>query len=178
MRDREWLAVLAAARKAKDKIDKMNKIYPERYKEELNEVGKSVVAQWYATYDPIFYERNRSLYHAFKVNLDGTNYNVEFEPELLGNDIIFWNSFMEGYHGGAKYGETKLGEPHPSPGIPYWKTPIPNFIYWGRPAKRDFSPYNRMISEMNKKIKQIDKEKQKEYDAIIDKLYKSINKLY
>ena len=178
MRIREIRAAILAIEKAKTKFKKIDEVYPKRYKEELEETGRSVIAEWYATYEPIVYVRNRSLYHAFRVNLDGTRYSVDFEPEFLDNDIIFWNSFMEGYHGGARDGVTGLGEPHPSPGTPYWKTPIPEFTHWGRPAMRSFSPYNRMVSEMNKTIKRLDKEKETEIEKIINKVNNVIDRLY
>lgn len=150
----------------------MNEKYPKKYRDELEEIGRSVISEWYATYDPIFYNRQMGLKHAWRVNLHGTNYSVEFGPELMdashrvGNDYIFENSFMNGYHGGAMHN-----------GIPYWRTPYPDFVAWGRPALRSFSPYSRMVSEMNRKIKEIDKEKQDEFDQIINKVQKSINRL-
>lgn len=178
MKTRDIIAAINAVKKAKTKLEKMNEKYPKLYKEELEETGKHVIAEWYASYNPIYYNRNRSLYHAFRVNLDGLNYSVDFDAAFIGNEIIFENSFMEGYHGGARSGVTELGEPHPAPGIPYWKTPIPEFTHWGRPALRSFSPYTRMTAEMNKVIKKIDKEKQQEFDGIIEKASKAIEKLY
>ena len=173
MKTRDIIAAIKSVENAKLKLEKMNKVYPKKYKEELEEVGKSVVAQWYATYDPIFYRRGGSLYHAFKVYLNGLDYGVDFDYRFIGNEIIFENSFMQGYHGGAIGGEE-----HPHPGIPYWRTPIPSFTDWGRPAKRSFSPYSRMVSEMNKKIKEIDEEKQREFDNVINRVEKAILKLY
>lgn len=178
MRIRDINAAINCVQKAITKIEKLNKLYPQRYKEELEEVGNSVIDQWYETYDPIVYERTGSLYNAFKVTLNGTDYNVSFDSSFIGNKIIFYNSFMEGYHGGAKSGKTKFGEPHPAPGIPYWKTPIPEFTHWGRPAMRSFSPYTRMMSEMKKRIKQIDKEKQDEFDSIMAKVRRAVEKIY
>lgn len=173
MRIRELESAILEIQKAKKSFEEMNKKYPKKYAEELYLVGDNIITEWYSQYDPIFYERSGSLYNAFKVNLNGVNYSVEFDSSFIdGNELIFQNSFIEGYHGGAKSGEN-----HPSPGIPYWRTPIPQFTEWGRPAKRSFSPYIRMIQEMNKKIKEIDKEKQEEYDKIIEKVEKKINKL-
>lgn len=159
--------------KARDQIIRMNKTYPLLYKQSLEDVGRDVISKWYASYEPIIYKRQLRLTKAFRVTLDGTKYDVEFDSSFIGgNEYIFENSFMQGYHGGAI-----SGEGHPSPGIPYWRTPIPRFSEWGRPALRSFSPYHRMISEMNKTIKQIDKKKQAEFDAIMEKVTRAINRL-
>lgn len=177
MRTRDIQAVMNKIIWAKKQFEKMNEKYPKKYAEELYLVGDNVITEWYSTYDPIFYNRSGSLYNAFKIDIGKDNGNIEFDSSLMGgNDIIFENSFMNGYHGGAI-----KGPGHPNPGIPYWRTPIQpierRFKEWGRPALRSFSPYYRMISKMNKKIKEINKEKQKEYDEISDKVEKLIKKL-
>ena len=173
MRTRDIIAAINAIKKAKTKLEKMNEVYPKRYAEELYLIGDDVITRWYSQYDPILYDRSGSLYNAFKVNLNGTDYSVDFDASFLGNEIIFENSFMQGYHGGAYKGKY-----HPHPGIPYWRTPIPQFTEWGRPAKRSFSPYTKMVLEMNKKIKEIDNEKQKEFDSVMSKVYKAVERLY
>lgn len=172
MKSRDILDLMKKVQKAKEKAEKMNKIYPKRYKEELEEIGRSVISEWYATYDPIYYDRQMGLRDAWKVTLEGTNYKVDFGADLMNTvyhqsiDFIFENSFMSGYHGGSYYN-----------GVPYWRTPYPQFTAWGRPALRSFSPYRRMVSEMNRKIKDIDEQKQKEFDKEIAKVQKAINRL-
>lgn len=172
MRTRDIIEVIHVVEKAKNKVEKMNKKYPKKYKEELEEIGRSVISEWYATYDPIYYDRQMGLKNAWKVTLNGMNYRVDFGSELMNTsynistEYIFENSFMNGYHGGAMHN-----------GIPYWRTPYPEFTAWGRPALRSFSPYTRMVSEMNRKIKEIDKEKQDEFDKQIAKVQKAINRL-
>ena len=172
MRTRDILRAIKVAENAKRKLDDMNKKYPKRYKEELEEIGKSVISEWYATYDPIYYDRQMGLKHAWKVSLNGMDYRVDFGYELMdtnyhqNTEIVFNNAFMNGYHGGSF-----------NNGIPYWRTPYPEFTAWGRPALRSFSPYTRMVSEMNRKIKEIDKEKQDEFDKEIEKVQKAINRL-
>ena len=172
MKTRDIIETIHVVENAKKKLDKMNKTYPKKYKDELEEIGRSVISEWYATYDPFYYDRQMGLKHAWRVNLRETEYSVDFGPELMdtnyhqATEIIFENSFMNGYHGGSFY--------H---GVPYWRTPYPDFTDWGRPALRSFSPYTRMVSEMNAKIKQIDKQKQDEFDKIVAKVQKSINRL-
>lgn len=174
MRTRDIISVINNLKKAKAQLEKMNKVYPKRYVEELYLIGDEVITQWYSSYDPFFYDRRGSLYEMFEVKLDGTNYIVKFNNDNLGGfeEYIYNLTFIEGYHGGARGGEN-----HPKDGVPYWRTPYPFFSRWGRPALRSFSPYYRMVNRMKTKIKEIDTEKQKEYDQIIEKAMKSINKL-
>lgn len=172
MKARDIDAAINSVIKAKRKIDEMNSKYPIRYVEELKQVGESVISRWYASYEPIYYKRTGSLYDAYHVTLNGTDYSVEFDDSLLKDETIFVNSFIYGYHGGAY-----KGEGHPNPGIPYWKTPFPKFKYWGRPAKLTMSPYQSMVTQMKKKIKEIDREKQREFDNIMNKVQKAIDRL-
>ena len=77
----------------------MNRVNPERYKDELEDVGKFVTAKWYASYDRLFYRPIESLFDAFRVNLDGTDYSVEFDSSFMdtgrdNDDYIFENSFI------------------------------------------------------------------------------------
>lgn len=172
MRRRDIISAIKTTEKAIEKVGKMNEKYPLMYKEELERIGNDVITEWYSKYDPYFYDRYGGLYNAFVVRLQGANYSVYFGASLM-NDVyhqstnwIFKNSFIEGWHGGSRHN-----------GIPYWRTPHPDYTNWGRPAKRSFSPYYRMISEMEKKIKEIDKAKQKEFDEIVFKVKKAINRL-
>ena len=178
MKTRNIVRAINSVKSAKKKLEKMNRVYPERYKDELEDVGKFVTAKWYASYDRLFYRPIESLFDAFRVNLDGTDYSVEFDSSFMdtgrdNDDYIFENSFMQGYHGGAV-----SGPGHPSPGIPYWRTPYPALTFWGRPALRSFSPYNRMVSEMKRTIKEIDEDKQAEFDRIVERVNRNINKLF
>lgn len=172
MKTRDILNAIKSVEKAKKKFDKMNKVYPQKYKDELQEIGRSVISEWYGTYDPIYYDRQMGLKHAWTVILKGTNYNVYFGASLMNTSYnestnwIFKNSFIGGYHGGSRHN-----------GIPYWRTPYPEFTAWGRPALRSFSPYTRMVSEMNRKIKEIDKEKQDEFDKEVAKVQRAIDRL-
>ena len=173
MRIRDIKSAINSVQRAKKKVEEINKKYPKKYKQELEFIGDYVITDWYSAYDPIYYDRLGRLYDAYKVELNGLNYEVIFDSSLIGgNDLIFENSFMSGYHGGSSKGKN-----HPAPGIPYWRTPHPFYSEWGRPALRSFSPYTRMVSEMNKLIKKIDKEKQNEFNKEIAKVQRAINRL-
>lgn len=179
MKTRNLDRAIASIIKAKGKIEKMNEIYPKLYYDELNEIGKHVISMWYATYDPIYYHRQMSLRNAYLVSLEDTEYSVRFDSSLINayshhqdNDYIYELTFIQGYHGGDT-----IGQNHPNKGIPYWRTPFPQLTNWGRPAKKSWSPYYMMVSEMKKKIKEIDKKKQTEFNKVMNKVQKSINRL-
>lgn len=178
MKIRELKQVLHVVEDAKKKIEKMNEVYPKRYYDELNEIGLDVVTRWYASYEPFTYNRHLGLKKAFRVDLNGLDYRVDFSPEYMDDvydvskEYIYENSFVEGYHGGARDGFD-----HPNPGIPYWRTPYPQLSNWGRPAKKSMSPYYTMRRRMQDKIMEIDREKQTEFDKIISRVQKSVNRL-
>lgn len=167
MRRRDIEALIKAIEKGIVKIDKMNKKYPQKYRDEAYMVCDSIITDWYSQYDPIFYNRSGSMYKMFEVKTNGTKLIVDFDGDSLDglNKYIYDIAFVGGYHGGADKGAN-----HPRPGIPWWRTPIPEFSEWGRPAKKSFSPYNRMMIELDKKMTEIDKERQSEYDAIVNKI--------
>lgn len=172
MRTRDIITAINAVDKAIKKVEIMNRKYPQLYKEELERVGECVVTDWYSRYDPIIYNRYGGLYKAFSVRLKGLNYYVYFGASLMDDvynqstNWIYKNSFIEGYHGGSRHN-----------GIPYWRTPHPEYTDWGRPAIRSFSPYYKMVNEMNKKIKEIDKLKQNEFDEVMKRVKRSIYRL-
>ena len=185
MRIRDIERAIHAVERAQNKLIEFDKKYPIKYKKELERVAERTITQWYNSYlTPIVYDRAESLYHAYKIEIIGTDIHIDFDSsymdEYVGRDVnslIYENSFVSGYHGGASSGTTKNGQSHPHPGIPYWKTPIPKFTNWGRPALRSFSPYYRIKNLMDQKIKEIDKEKDREWQKEIDNIKRCISKL-
>jgi len=184
MRLRDAQRALDTIYKAQEDIDRMNNKYPKMYKEALEDIAHHVIVQWYRSYSPIFYEREESLLHSYRIDLVGTELIVNFDKAYMDqyisreyNEYIYENSLKEGYHGGARSGITKFGEEHPHEGVPYWKRPFPTFKYWGRPALYTFSPYNRMEFLMKKKVSEIRSKQQDEYNKIIDKVKKAVDKL-
>lgn len=187
MRIRDIEALISATENAITKVNQMNKKYPQKYYNTAYEVCDTVITKWYSSYSPIIYDRVGSLYDMFKVRINGTKLLVDIDGEGLSglSEYLYNLTFVEGYHGGAKSGTsyyrspqgTKLmAFPHPQPGVPYWKTPIPEFYRWGRPAVRSFSPYYKIRETLDKRLGLIDKERQKEYDAIVEKIRKIINR--
>lgn len=140
-----------------------------RIKEELNEIALGTITEWYATYEPFIYKRKMSLKHAFKVTATPDLFAIDYSPEFMNdyvhhqsNEIIFNNSFIEGYHGGSRGdGQNEPRWRYPSPikshKPPYYRIWHPDYEY----AVQTFSPYEEIEKEAQKKI---DDEIQKIHD--------------
>lgn len=193
MRTRTLKEVANVLKKAQKDLIQIKNETPEKYKEELEEIGKEVMADWYADYDPFYdgisYDRTGNLKQAYKVTVEGSHYSVDFSPEYMDDvymaknedgsysnphwltKYIYENSFIKGYHGGATDGPN-----HPRPGTPYYKE-YPEFSIWTRPAVRSFSPYAMMNKRMKEKIAELDEERQEKVKKIIDRVDKSVSRL-
>ena len=128
--------------------ENMAEKYIQKAVKKMNTIGRLQVWEWYKSYSPYQYRRKKTLYYGFKVEGGNGKIKVHFGPEdmykihfvdKLDPNYIFDNSFMEGFHGGARDGED-----HPEPGTPYWRTPAPNYPFWGRPAIQTESPFQRI----------------------------------
>lgn len=135
----EW-----AKKKCRETIDKTTKKYCVKIRVAFNKIKNDVVKEWYEDYGgnlkiaPMGYHRTLGLLKISKidVNKDTGDIIVRFDENNMtlwhrvSNEYIYQNSFVKGWHGGAdKLGSSpKPGyeEPHPNPGIPYWRTPQPD----------------------------------------------------
>ena len=115
-----------------------------RYKQ----IRKSVVNAWYGSYGPKYYHRTRSLYYFAYPYVEGEDFWVDYGTEhyyahhRASPEVIYANSFQQGWHGGA------IGGPgHPSPGTPYYRTPPPDYSFWGKEAVPGFSIEDALWSE-------------------------------
>ena len=137
---------------------RINAEYPRRLEEKLTEISRSIISEWYASYDPNMYHRHGNMIDFVQISFKGSNYSIMFNPDAMRdthrapNDVIFWNSFVRGYHGGAP-----KGKDHPSIGTPYWRDYGSDYMLWGEPAVKTFSPYERMYDEFNTCIEQYHK---------------------
>ena len=134
---------------------KMVDKYNDRIVKDLNRIARLEVWKWYKSYSPYEYTRQRTLYYAFKI-VDKKNrmVSIRFGSSLMypihrvdqvDRDYIYENSFIRGFHGGAIDGPD-----HPNPGIPYWRTPKPDYPLWSYPAARSKSPYDRINEAFDK----------------------------
>lgn len=132
-----------------------------RYRKECIEKWfKESIDSFYRDYTPKVYKRSKSLYEVLDVDYIGDQEDIDINYESTkmtgyrngyhGEDGLFGTVFVNGWHGGAGSGDfTHLSNgkvkrtPHPSPGTPYYRKPVPHYVYWGRQAVRySISPYD------------------------------------
>lgn len=139
-------------------VTKVSEIMMPEIKEDLDKIIKNHIMIFYDQYPPIYYRRKRGLLDSYKITYDQSVLTMDFDSDFIPNHYnnvstgyIFDTVFMEGYHGGAKNGPN-----HPSPKVPYWRTPspfsqaaksgIPAYSLWGRPAIQTESP-NKLVDK-------------------------------
>ena len=117
--------------------------------------AKSIISDFYASGNP----QQGSLYSAYKIDIvDEIDISVSYDVSYMNefshhqsNEIIYNNVFIAGYHGGS-YGEGVEDN------TPWWRTPTPYYTHWYKHATKDFSPYQRISSMVDRKLKKYDKE--------------------
>jgi len=155
-----------------DKAKKEYRLWQDNKIKEYQEWFRNVISEWYADHTPIVYDRQHGLYNIFDIERDDdleltAVYNEKkmhgYRSGFRGDensDSLFRLIFIEGWHGGAKSGDytiryTRDGieynayTPHPSPGVPYYREPVPYYTNWGRRAVKSFSPYERIETKLN-----------------------------
>ena len=144
----------------KDVNSELDKIYVR----DLNKIIKRAINDFYGTFKPKYYKRKYSLKYMYNVTSKNGFIDMDFSGEYanaqhrLGNDELFNLVFIGGYHGGAKsIADNKIEKwgMHPKEGVPYWRTPYPNYTEWGYPAKQDVSPMERIDDALNTYEKQL-----------------------
>ena len=126
-----------------DIIDKTTTKYCIKLQRAFNKIKKDVVKKWYLDYGgmlkitPGGYHRKLDMFKISKIDIDKETGDiaVRFSEDNMtmwhrvSHEYIYQNSFVKGWHGGAdKLGDSpKPGyeEPHPRPGLPYWRYPTP-----------------------------------------------------
>ena len=187
MRDlqRACIKAIKQVQKAERDIDNLDRTYIKKYENELNNIGESVITEWYSKYPDRKYNPTGSLYSAFRVVVKGLSFRVDFDSDLMNefkhhqsNEIIFNNSFLAGYHGGS-FGRNCPGGDFSEEWVdypmdrPYYRTGV-GFPFWGKKAKKSYSPYRLMVKLMNEKIEEIKEDKQKKVDSVIDDVRQSV----
>ena len=178
-RIRELDAAIKAFQDASSKMTQMKKKYPRKMKRELEEIGRTVIQDWYDSYDREFYDPLMSLFNAYKIKVDDKGWDISFSPRYIQHfkhhqktSIIYNNAFIEGYHGGSwgKGLEKK---------VPYWRTPVGIYSNWyAFPADQTFSPYDEMYEQMENKINEIIEEAQTEAEHILSRVNIHYEKLW
>jgi len=177
MRHREIQAAIRATSKAINDIEKITTVYPKRFKDELSDIGRSVIDEWYDSYNRKMYDPYGSLYYAYKVEVKKNIGTVRFSPNFIkhihhnqSSFFVYNNSFLEGYHGGSYDKKNTFGEPH-------WRKPSPFFTEWGDVAQQSFSPYDKMHKEMQDKIDELQDNFNRDISDIQSYLSPHLNRL-
>lgn len=116
--------------------------------EDIDEMFVYSIDKFYKGYKPLYYRRKKTLYSMYKITKGkkrvSWDFSGDYAPEVhrVSNEYIYNIAFEQGYHGGANSIDSSKEEQwgkHPSPGTPYWRTPIPKpgntpWIKWSRPA--------------------------------------------
>jgi hypothetical protein len=183
MRTREEQNFIKSVDKAINKLETMITEKPEKYKDKLRDSALSTISRWYAKYDPIYYhDRQMSLKKAFKITQDGCDLFIDFDSSYMddegfthhqnkyGNEIVFNNAFIKGYHGGSTSKKDDITTPH-------WRTPFPEFSEWGERAARSRSPYNEILKNSKKILKDYEDEWTRDLKQITDSVQRSFNGL-
>lgn len=125
------------------------KVFMTKYGKQCKAALELSIEQFYDDYSPHVYKRQEGLLTAFRINPDGT---YDFDENLISghhrvsNDYLYDLAFRRGYHGGADKNNNGWYAYHPSPGTPYWRSPVPEYTKWGRPAVRT-TPILEMVDE-------------------------------
>lgn len=163
---------------AKEEVPKtlhdINEEFGEYYKSVIKREFGSAVSEFYNAYIPRYYPRREGLYALLDIQKerDGSldvsdDYMSVFNEDYLHGDrsgnSLFDKVFIQGWHGGAEGigSNSYIVDPHPRPGVPYYRAPGPMLLKdgtrikrykygrWGRIAIRTKSAYRIFIDEMS-----------------------------
>ena len=146
-----------------DSVDKKIKNIDKEIFKELDSAAIDAIDDFYYDYDrdEDSYNPKGSLYEMYRIVEEDDDWKIEYshtftnKKHRVSNEYIFENSFVQGYHGGADDAKVFKGDPHPKPGIPYYKVP-PAFTSWLRPASQSESPKLKIEEESRRIIKKYD----------------------
>lgn len=161
-------------------IDKLQDKYDKKFVDDLNDIGRQIISDFYSSYEPHLYHRKGSLKDVFKVTMSKDHVlTYEFSEDFMtashraSNDYIYDIAFVKGWHGGAS--KTKYQWSPADDQNLYYRAPAPGkgvkaYTRWGRVAERTESPRDRMVQEMDQSIDENLASMQKELDEITNYL--------
>lgn len=162
--------------KALSDIDKLQSKYDKKFVDDLNDIGRQIITDFYSSYEPHLYRRKGSLKNVFKVTMTKDHVlTYEFDASFMTeghrveNEYIYDIAFIKGWHGGAPKTDYQWS-PVDSQTL-YYRAPAPGhgekaYTRWGRVAERTDSPRDRMVEEMNESIEKNINDMQKQLDDI------------
>ena len=140
-------------------VNKIKPKYDKKAKFALELLGDRAVTQFYDSYSPqVYTNRKEDLFNAYKFFVDSDGWRLDDSPEFMhgghraNNKVIYTNSFVFGYHGGAIKGP---GHPHPGE-EPWWRAPVGEWTYWLSPAEPGTPPKDIIDSEFDSVIEPIE----------------------
>lgn len=162
-----------------NEIRKLNEKYYKMGKSDLEYIARKTVDEFYEDYEPLLYDRYGDLYNAYaiipnKLPNGMFRFDVLYDWKLMqaehrvSNEYIYTNSFIYGWHGGARSGKN-----HPDPGQAWWREPVPYFTQWKSPSARSDSIKDKIVSRLERHVVLLQKEMQKEYE---EKIVSSVKK--
>ncbi len=153
-RTREKIQFANTCVRAIKALKKMKKEKPKKLEKDIDEMAKSVIAKWYASYEPNRYNRLRSLYHSYRIERDGVDVEITFDPSYIedyphhqqeNDELVYRVTVYGGYHGGS-WGTDKNGV---TVRKPYWRTPYRAYLYWGSSAPRSTPIFKTVMNKTN-----------------------------
>ena len=166
--------------KTMNNINKLQSKYDKKFVDDLNDIGRQIITDFYSSYEPHLYRRKGSLKDVFKVTMSKDHVlTYEFSEDFLSashsasNDYIYDIAFIKGWHGGASKTEYQWS-PVDNQDL-YYRAPAPGkgvraYTRWGRVAERTESPRDRMVEEMDASIEENLGQMQRELDDITEYL--------
>ena len=171
-------------KKKLDEIEKINDKYYKIGKSDLEYIARKTVDEFYDDYEPLMYERYGDLYNAYKLTASKQP-NGMFSFEILydwsfmhythrvSNEYIYENSFIYGWHGGARTGPN-----HPNSGEAWWREPSPYYTNWKSPASQSEPVKEKIRTRLERHLSLLQIEMQKEYNNKIVSSIKSEMDVY
>lgn len=159
----------------------INEEYDKKIRDKFDLIATNAIDDYYADYDPIYYDRLGDLYHTYKIIITDYERRIELSHIYMNgghrasNEYIFDTMFVYGYHGGA-----------PHNGEFYWREPIPYFDSWYPVSVESQglvsdSPYYKIKEETDEYLEEAEAQEQEEVNKEIDKLLlraeKAVNKI-
>jgi len=144
------VAKRAAERAVHDAVEKAQPEFLNILEERVKNIFNSAIDAFYADYSPDYYGRSHSLYDLMQIERGEESLSVWFEPKEMssfrngynGEDGLYDQVFRKGWHGGAggiseEKADVYGAHPGYMPGgnVPVWRTPVPYYTRWGRPAE-------------------------------------------
>ena len=118
----------------------IKRLLPEMVSKEYKSIADSVITEFYDSYEPEYYDRDYTLYNAFKIKHGNgwvdwklTSGGLDSPRHRASQELIFNYMIERGWHGGSPYIKKRkedLWGKHPNPGEPYYRT----YYNWGKPA--------------------------------------------